>query len=224
VADRILDQIPDYGVNATNTFGETPLHLAVHFKCKMVLIKKILARMNSKNVNAQNEYGRTALHDAIIHQSEIAVKELLERDDVDVNLKDNNNETALHFASLWKNKPIELFTKILEKSADVNAQDEGGHTALHWAIIGENRTAVEELLKRDNVDLNLKNNQNHTALHYAAVCDNMPVELFQLILEKTADVNTQAGNGMKWKWKKGKEFPQMGKNGREKCSCKCLLQ
>jgi E3 ubiquitin-protein ligase mind-bomb len=164
----------------------------------MVLIKKILARMNSESVNAQNEYGWTALHDAIIHQSEIAVKELLKRDDVDVNLKNNVcNVTSLHYACcFWKNMPIDLFTKILEKSADVNAQDERGNTALHVAIIEENKTAVKVLLKRKEIDFNLNNNQNHTALHYACcLWKNIPGNLLTKILEKSADVNVQEKGG-----------------------------
>jgi E3 ubiquitin-protein ligase mind-bomb len=195
VAEKILDQFPDYDVNVTNSKGYTPLHLAVHPKCKMVLIEKILARMNSESVNTQDERGWTALHDAIRNQSEIAVKELLKRDDVDVNLKNNNNVIALHYACFWKNMPIELFTKILEKSADVNAQGENGDTALHWAIRQENRTAVEELLKCKDVDVNLKNNDDRTALHSACAWKNIPIDLFRVIIGKLADINAQEEDG-----------------------------
>jgi hypothetical protein len=133
VAERILDQFPDYDVNVTNSKGDTPLHLAVHPKCKMVLIKKILARMNSKSVNAQNVNGWTALHLAIYNRSEIAVKELLKRDDVDVNLKNNNNETALLYAVEWP-IPANLLKIISEKTtAENNAEDqkEATYTYIH---------------------------------------------------------------------------------------------
>jgi hypothetical protein len=133
VAERILDQFPDYDVNVTNSKGDTPLHLAVHPKCKRVLIKKILARMNSKSVNAQNVNGWTALHLAIYNRSEIAVKELLKRDDVDVNLKNNNNETALLYAVEWP-IPANLLKIISEKTtAENNAEDqkEATYTYIH---------------------------------------------------------------------------------------------
>ncbi|XP_046647766.1 uncharacterized protein LOC124337789 [Daphnia pulicaria] len=185
VAEKILDQFPDYDVNATNSFGETPLHLAVHPKCKMVLMKKILARMNSESVNAQYKDGKTALHGAMWSHSEIAVTELLKRDDVDVNLKWNGT-TALKFACYWNRDRPDLFRLILKKTTDVNAQDEDGNTALYWAQ--GKRTAVEELLKHKDVDVNLKNNSNQTALHCAAVAwKNMPIKLFTKILEKTDD-------------------------------------
>ncbi len=195
VAEKILDQFPDYDVNASNSLGYTPLHLAVHPKCKMVLIKKILARTNSENVNAQKVNGWTALHDAIDNQSEIAVKELLKRDHVDVNLKNNNNGIALHFACLWKNIPVEMFRVILEKTTDVNAQEKDGWTALHGAISEENETVVGELLKCKDVDFNIKNNNNQTALNFASSWKNIPVEMFKIILEKITDVNAQEKDG-----------------------------
>jgi ankyrin repeat protein len=196
VAEKILDQFPDYDVDDTNSKGCTPLHVAVHPKCKMDLIKKILARMNSESVNAQDERGWTALHDAIDNQSEIAVKEMLKRDDVDVNLKNNNNVTALHFACLWKNIPIDLFRIILEKSTDVNAQDdEYGYTVLHGAIMSKSKNVVEELLKRKDVDVNLKRNDNQTTLHQASWWKDIPRNLFTKILEKSTDVNVQDKGG-----------------------------
>jgi E3 ubiquitin-protein ligase mind-bomb len=149
----------------------------------------------STDVNAQEKDGWTALEVAIRSESEIAVKEMLKRKDVDVNLKNKYNHTALHYAFLWKNMPIELFKIILEKLTDINAQDENGNTALHWAIGQENRTAVEELLKRDDVNVNLKNNQNLTALHVASVWVDIPIDLFRVILEKSTDVNAQEEDG-----------------------------
>jgi ankyrin repeat protein len=141
--------------------------------------------MNSKSVNAQNVYGWTALHAAISNQSEIAVKELLERDDVNVNLKNDDNQTALHLATMWKDIPMYLYKVILEKSTDVNAKNENGNTALHVAILLENKTAVKELLKREDVDMTLKNNNNQTALNLCSKWKDIPANLLKIINEKT---------------------------------------
>jgi ankyrin repeat protein len=194
VAERILDQFPDYDVNVINSTGYTPLHLVVHPKYELVLIKKILARTNSENVNAQDEYGWTALHDAIVSESEIAVNELLKRDNVDVNLKNKNNQTALHLACCWEDIPIELFNIILKLSTDVNAQEIEGHTALQCAIRSESEIAVKVLLRRKDVNVNLKNNDNETALHLS-IRYNMPIDLYTKILEKSTDVNVQEKDG-----------------------------
>ncbi|EFX78104.1 hypothetical protein DAPPUDRAFT_34417, partial [Daphnia pulex] len=133
------------------------------------------------------------LHLAIEQENRTAVEELLKRDNVDVNLKNNYNQTALHYASCWKNMPIHLFRIILEKSADVvNAQDKDGNTALHWATFKQSETQVEELLKRDDVmNVNLKNNDKQTALHLACAWKNIPIDLFKKILKKSTDVNAQ---------------------------------
>jgi ankyrin repeat protein len=55
--------------------------------------------MNSENVNKHNKNGDTALHVAIQDKFKTAVNSLLKHKDVDVNLKNNKNQTALHFAA-----------------------------------------------------------------------------------------------------------------------------
>jgi E3 ubiquitin-protein ligase mind-bomb len=138
----------------------------------------------STDVNVQEEDGQTALHGAIGEENETVVGELLKCKDVDFNIKNCVSKTALHFASWWKNIPIDLFRVILGKSTDVNAQDKHGWTALHWAIAMENRTAVEELLKRKDVDVNLKNKNNQTARFFSTFWEDMPIDLLSIILDK----------------------------------------
>jgi ankyrin repeat protein len=133
-----------------------------------------------------------------VKESETAVNELLNHKNVDVNLKDNDNQTALHFAAKWVDIPNDFLEIIVEKSTDVNAQDKGGHTALHVAIMGKLETAIKELVKRPSnkdVDVNLKNNQNQTALHLTSVMKDIPIDLFRMILEISTDVNAQDENG-----------------------------
>jgi ankyrin repeat protein len=141
--------------------------------------RKILEK--SSDVNAQDERGNTALHVAILNQRQVncwAVSQLLEREDVDVNRKNNQHQTALHLASQWWYMRIDLFKIILDKSSDVDAQDKFGRTALHWAIVKESETAVNELLNHKDVDVNLKDNDNQTALHFAAKWVDIPNDFF----------------------------------------------
>jgi ankyrin repeat protein len=190
VAERILDQFPDYDVNVTNSSGHSPFDLAVQLDCTMILMKKILAQTSSENINKSNKFGETALHLAIMYKSQNALKELLKRDDVVVNLNDNEKPTALHYAS-WYDMTIDLFKNILEKTTDVNEQEEFGNTALHLAILSKTPTATKELLRHKGVDVNLKNDDNQTTLYYASVWKNIPINLFKIILEKSNDVNAQ---------------------------------
>jgi ankyrin repeat protein len=115
----------DVDVNIKNNSNYTLLHLASKWpNIPSDLFKLILEK--STDVNAQTEYGWTHLHYAISYKSEIITKALLAHKDVDVKVKNNYKETALHWASQWPNIPADLFKIILEKSNDVNAQDEDG--------------------------------------------------------------------------------------------------
>ncbi len=187
VAKKILKEFPNYDVNVTNSCGHLPFYLAVKFKCKRVLLKTILDRTNPENLKKPIEpYGEEpALHVAIKDKSTTIVVELLKHKDVDVNLKDVNNYTALHFATLWEDMPIDLFRKILEKTTDVNTQDDEGDTALHLAIYKHSKTAVKELLKRGDVKVTLKNKDNYTAFDLCHTkWKDIPSNLFRIISDK----------------------------------------
>ncbi|XP_046648369.1 putative ankyrin repeat protein RF_0381 [Daphnia pulicaria] len=163
--------------------NQTVLHLATLWENMPIDLFRIILE-KSTDVNVQNEDGETALHCACRYMFKTAITELLKRKDVDVNMKNNDNRTSLHFATKWKNMPMDLFKNILEKTTDVNAQDKHGWTALHWAIAMENRTAVEELLKRKDVDVNLKNKNNQTARFFSTFWEDMPIDLLSIILDK----------------------------------------
>ncbi len=122
IAEKILNQFPDFNVNVTNFGGDTPLHLAVKFRCRIKLIKKILARMNSENVNKHNKNGDTALHVAIQDKFKTAVNILLKRKDVDVSLSNKNEDTAFDLCRKWKDIPDNIFKIISDKTADIQAQ------------------------------------------------------------------------------------------------------
>jgi ankyrin repeat protein len=196
IAEKILNRFKNYDVNRTNNREETPLHLAAKFNCGFGLFRKILNRSNSEYVNKVDGIGNTALHYAMLKKSEPAVKELLNRKDVDVDIKNYINKTPLHLASQWWYISADLFKMILEKSTDViNAQDKDGKTALHLAIGGQSEMKTNKLLKHNDVIVNVKNNNNETALHLASKWKDIPSDLFKLIKEKSTDINAQDHKG-----------------------------
>ena len=200
IVEEILNQFKDFDVNRTNSLGETPLHLVAKLKWDFDLFKnvflRILERTNQENINKVDENGNTALLYAIDNQCENKVKELLKRDDVDVNIKNYfNNSTALLLASNWENIPADLFKIILDKSTDINAQDDDGSTALHFAILFKSEIATKALLAHNDVDVNAKNDHNRTPLHYASSWEDIPMDLFKQILENSTDVNAQDDDG-----------------------------
>jgi hypothetical protein len=62
----------------------------------------------------------------------------------DVNAKDGNGYTALHWAALGQEKALAL---LLASGADVNARNVDGYTALHLAVRNGNN-AVAEVIRR----------------------------------------------------------------------------
>ena len=198
IAEEILRKFKNFDVNSTNVLRNTPLHLAAKLKnCKIGLFKKILHRTNSENVNKTDGNGWTALHSAIDKESATKVEELLSHKDVDVTIKNkDNNSTTLHLASKWPKIPADLFQMIFKKSTDlINAHNEDGNTALHFAIMTKFDSAAKKLLAHKDVNVDAKNNEKILALHRACICKNIPMDLFKLVLDKSTDVNAQDIHG-----------------------------
>jgi ankyrin repeat protein len=167
-------------------FSETALHFAsIWTNIPVDLFKLILEK--STDINAQHRDGGTALHTAILCECDIGRKELLSHKDVNVNLKNNRNETALHLASKWRHFPSDLFNLILEKTTEINAQNISGWTPLHCAIIYKSEIATKALLGHKDVDVNITNNNNKKALGYVSEWKNIPSDLFKIISERSAN-------------------------------------
>ena len=97
---------------------------------------------------------------------EATLELMLERDDVDVNLKDENGVTPLLWAIA---KGHESMVRLLleRDDVDVNLKDENGATPLSWAIAKGHESVVRLLLERDDVDVNLKDENGVTLLSWA---------------------------------------------------------
>jgi Ankyrin repeats (3 copies) len=69
---------------------------------------------------------------------------ILLKDGADVNVKDQNERTALMLPA-WAGQ-FEVVKFLLEKGADVNARDKNGRTAMMWAT-DQGETKIIELLR-----------------------------------------------------------------------------
>jgi ankyrin repeat protein len=157
-----LDLI-EYGasVNATNYFGETPLHCSISNGDTEIAIALI---ESGANVNATNYFGETPLHCSISNgDTEIAIA--LIGHGADVNAYDCNDETPLHLAAKCGNTKTAI--ALIERGADVHAADNYGGTPLHWAAkMGHTQTAIA--LIEHGADINATKNNGDTPLHLAA--------------------------------------------------------
>ena len=180
----------DVDVNVANNEKILPLHLACICEedIPMDLFKKILKK--TIDINAQDNDGKTALHWAIWKlKSKTKVEELLNDNRVEINVETHENFTTLHFASCWKDIPMDLFKRILKKTTNINAKTKNGNTALHTAVLNNFQKAITALLKHKDVDVSVKNYKNRTALHNVLKWPNIPADLSERIRIEYPDIN-----------------------------------
>ena len=130
------------------------------------------------DVNAHDEDGKTALMSACANEHAIVALALLERTDIEVNLVNKYDNTALHWASL--KGMLEVVEKLIEKGADVNKQNEDGYTALIGACDKGMLEVVEKLIEK-GADVNVQGAYGNTALILA--CDRKHTDVALALLE-----------------------------------------
>ena len=102
----------------------------------------------------------TPLHEAI-WGGHVAIAELLISKGANVNAKDNNGLTPMHWA-----ETKEIAEVLIANGADVNTKWKGGLTYLHQAAV-KGRNGVAELLIGKGLDVNAKDEDGDTPLDWA---------------------------------------------------------
>jgi len=144
-------------LNVKDSFGSTPLHIAVQSK-NLEIVKYLVDQ--KANVNSKDNSGNTSLHTAIRSGSLEIVKYLIDQK-ANINSKDNSGSTPLHTA-IWS-KNLEIIKYLTEMKARINAQDKNGNTPLHIAASIGNFELVKYLTKM-KADVSVTNKLGKTAL------------------------------------------------------------
>ena len=111
----------------------------------------------------------------------IVVKDQL-KNNVDINIKDANNETGIIIAT--DRNDIEMVKLLLEHSANVNiASDKIDNTPIMIASVKGYLDIVQLLIEKSNPDMTILNGYGGTALIPA--CEKGHVDVVKLLLEKT---------------------------------------
>lgn len=151
-------------------------------------------------VQTTDSRGRSLLHHAALSTVQF-VKYLVERG-ADLNAKDRNDDSVLHFAVRRGDLSIVQYL-VGEKGADVFAKNTSGVTCLHMAAGQANLPVIQYLLGAHDASttaaaaagagprmIDARDKNGGTALHYAAMKGDVTV-LKYLIEEQGADVEAK---------------------------------
>jgi ankyrin repeat protein len=146
--------------------GLPPLGRAVSIG--RVDICRVLLDKGGANINSRLTSSLAPLSQAVVTRSLPALKFLLERDGIQVDLKDRRGRTALHLAA---ERGHEEMTGLLVDlgGADVTERDEYDHTPLMASIsLDANPAVVEVLLSAEGTEPDARNLMGRTAFSLAA--------------------------------------------------------
>ncbi len=104
-------------------------------------------------------------------------------------IKDNNNNIALHYAI--KNKNVYFIEELLNSNSNTLFSDLNGNNSLHLAIFTRDINIIELILKKSDKDIiiNSRTNIGETPLHYA--CNLQENKIVKLLINNNADINLQ---------------------------------
>ncbi|XP_061171192.1 transient receptor potential cation channel subfamily A member 1 homolog isoform X1 [Saccostrea echinata] len=156
---------------------------------------------NGADMNRGDKYGLTPLHYAAMRGNELATKELLQFEGINIEAEDKQGMTALHMAATHNH--VEIARMLINAGAQLRCKDNEDLTPLHCAASEGNIEIVQLLFqagaKQDgwvtisNMVTDRDCDQN-TCLHLAV--ENGHYDVVKLCLEKRSDVNTPSSNYM----------------------------
>ncbi|XP_051541622.1 receptor-interacting serine/threonine-protein kinase 4-like [Myxocyprinus asiaticus] len=168
--------------------GSNLLHFAVGLANEEA-VKFLL--LSNCNPNLPNVYGATPLHLAAEKRLKGVAEILLSRKMTNVNAKDEDQYTPLHFAA--QNGDEALTRLLLDRCASINEVDAQGRTPTHIACHHGQENVVRVLLSR-GADIHLKGKDDWTALHLAAWKGHLGIVKL-LVKQAGADVDGQTSDG-----------------------------
>jgi len=112
----------------------------------------------------------TPLHFAARY-GHLSVVEYLVNQKVDINAKDNYDNTPLHFAAqgiceYYHGGSLSVVEFLVNRKADINAKNRDGWTPLHWAAENDHLSVVKYLVNK-NAEINANTNDYDTPLDLA---------------------------------------------------------
>ncbi len=129
----------------------------------------------------QNWYGGTSLHYLSSNHHQLKLPEeildLVLRSTKDIDARDTNKKTALHYAVQSKSDNGKFVQSLIEAGANFQAKDSNERTPLHDAAQAGNLLAIQILIEKyANKDaIKAKDSYGSTPLHYAVQAGNLEI-------------------------------------------------
>lgn len=195
VAESFIKRGAD--INVVDTDGKTPLNLLFESlvsveepsKEQIALVNLFVQNGAKINLSIKTDEGKT-----LLHQTKSAkLAEFIIAQGVDVNSKDENGNTLLHFAVLKEN--YELVNLLIYKNADLNLKNQENEAPLNLAIGlayrgGIYNPQIAKLLINNGADINVKNPIENLSLLHLAVKKN-DKGFINFLLDKGININAK---------------------------------
>ncbi|KAG4100127.1 ankyrin repeat-containing domain protein [Neocallimastix lanati (nom. inval.)] len=181
-------------INYRGLGGNTSLMTAV--ECGNYEAMESLLNHKNIDINITNDYGGTALMYATSNavDNKRNVHMLVSKPDINLNLKDENEETALLLSIKYKNIKIADYL-VKQKLIDVNTKNIFGDCPLLLAIEYPNmHPLVNTLLQREDIEVNIQNKNLSTPL-MLAIQNNYEDIVKKLLAHPKIDINLKDSDG-----------------------------
>ncbi|GHM58178.1 MAG: hypothetical protein sL5_06130 [Candidatus Mesenet longicola] len=211
IVEFLLDKNAN-GINDVTNDGLTPLHVAVKSN-KLGTVKLLLDR--GASIGIKDKHNRTPLSLAakegyinivqVIEQTQLDLDEELltaaESGDLNkikslitqganLNTKDGNGSTPLHYAS-W-NGNLSIVKHLIEKGANLKIKNLNNRTPLYDASLNGHLDVVRYLIEK-GVDINVADEENWTPLHCAVSEGHL--DIVKHLINNGANFNAKNSDG-----------------------------
>ena len=134
--------------------GTSGLHLTARYGLLYLTERLLTGKHGDSNIGADSK-------------DSYSLTPLVEREDVEADLKDENGRTPLSWAAAEGHDAV---VRLLVERDDVKADSKGesGRTPLSWAAAGGHEAVVRLLVERDDVEADSKDRSGRTPLSWAA--------------------------------------------------------
>jgi len=156
-------------------------------------LKKYLERGGNPHTSdyIRNNYIRTyVLLSYAVSIDNIKIVELLLKNNINVNLKDDNGLAPIHYACETDGEEvnISILKLLIKHGANVNVKNNEGQTPIFSAIYMNKMDKVKLLIMK-GANVNVENYEGITPLHEAVMDNDINVSIVKLLIQNGANLN-----------------------------------